>query len=180
MTVTYYVLCLVQGHLHINIHHRIRQSLLSMYHLWGEFFHFSDYDMICPHDEIYGSARQCANCRCSLSYKTRGEDIEKKEERDKIEEKEEGRLRMNLQLFSEAALVDQKSSELRKGITSLQQKIEEHEYYLENPKVKWKDWDTFSEERKERELRHWRKEIRNFKESIQNRKDELVKRGEPI
>ena len=87
-------------------------------------------------------------------------------------------LRISLQFFAEKDLSLQSPSNLRKGIRQLEKKIQEHENNLADPKIKWKDWDSFSEERKAGELRHWQKEIENFKESINNRYDELKKRGE--
>ena len=34
-----------------------------------EYFQFSDCEMLVPHDEVNGTARQCSNCRCSIKYK---------------------------------------------------------------------------------------------------------------
>ena len=80
----------------------------------------------------------------------------------------EGSLSMNLQLFSEEAIKSQTNRELKKGIRKYNRRIKEHEGYLKNPKQKWKEWDSFSEERKQRELHHWKTEIRNFNDSMKN------------
>lgn len=50
-----------------------------------EYFKFSDCEMLMPHDEINGSARQCANCRCSLAFKIEDEKDEKEFESVKQE-----------------------------------------------------------------------------------------------
>ena len=34
----------------------------------AEYFEFPDCEMLCPHDVVNGTARQNANCRCSLRY----------------------------------------------------------------------------------------------------------------
>lgn len=34
------------------------------------YFVFNDCEMIMPHDEVNGTARQCVNCRCSMKYLT--------------------------------------------------------------------------------------------------------------
>ena len=55
---------------------------------------------------------------------------------------------------------------LEKGIKTKQKRIEEHISYIRNPHVKYENWDSFSSERKARELRHWKHEITNFREEI--------------
>ena len=85
---------------------------------------------------------------------------------------------MDLQFFAEEALGKQSIAQLRKGIRNLRERISEHRGYIDNPKSKWHEWDSFSEVRQRREIRHWEKEIKNFEESVQNRIIELEKRGE--
>ena len=85
-------------------------------------------------------------------------------------------LNFDLQLFAEK-LSGQGEIQLRKGIKNLQKKIDEHQVYLNDPKIEWEEWDSFSEERKQRELRHWEIEIKAFNEGIENRIEELKKRG---
>ena len=67
---------------------------------------------------------------------------------------------------------------MRKGIRTFEQRIREHESYLETPWLHVESWDSLTETHKEALKRHWRKEIRNFQESIESRKEELGKRGE--
>lgn len=83
----------------------------------------------------------------------------------------------NLQLFSEDALKNQTSNQLRKGIRSLRKKIDFHLYKIANPWEFYPDW--FSEPDKQAgRIGHWQHELKNFTESIQSRIDELEKRGE--
>lgn len=149
-----------------------------------------------PHDWYY-SAKESYNCRCGLDYLDENgkvvlvgkmkEEVNKnynkvqytKEMNNAMIEKR-GFIDLDLQFFSEGALEHQSSSALRKGIRNLRARIEEHEQNIENPKRKWKEWDTFSDARKAREIHHWEHEIHNFKESIENRIAELRKRGEII
>lgn len=74
-------------------------------------------------------------------------------------------------------MFNQNEKQLRKGIRHHQEKIKLHYEYLDNPKLKWKDWDNFSDARKERELRHWRKEIVNFKNNIKAANVLIKKKG---
>lgn len=70
----------------------------------------------------------------------------------------------------------QSEKSLKKGIASLEKKIEEHEGYLKDPKSHVKDWDSYPQQRKDRDIRHWKKEISDFNVSIQNRVNELERR----
>ncbi|MBQ6006185.1 MAG: hypothetical protein IJL14_08060 [Selenomonadaceae bacterium] len=83
----------------------------------------------------------------------------------------------DLQYFTEDAIENQTSAQLRKGIRSLRKKIDIHQYKIEHPWESYSDW--FSEPKSQTgRIRHWQHEIEKFKESIQNRVDELKKRGE--
>lgn len=85
---------------------------------------------------------------------------------------------IGLQFFGEKGLSQQDSRFLRRGIRTFEQRVREHEAYLENPRSHVPDWDSLTETHREALRRHWRKEIRNFQESVENRKEELRKRGE--
>lgn len=55
---------------------------------------------------------------------------------------------------------------LEKGIRTKQKRIKEHISYIRNPKIKYKNWDSFSDDRKSRELGHWKQELKNFRNEI--------------
>ena len=55
---------------------------------------------------------------------------------------------------------------LIKGINSYNKRIKEHEEYIKNPKIKYNEWDIFSQDRKERIISYWQREIKAFKNSI--------------
>ena len=116
-----------------------------------------------------------------IRYMRREREAEKKSLKNKgldsIIKDNKGFINLDLQLFAEKSLEQQGERQLRKGIKSLQQDVERHKDYIKNPKQKWKDWDLFSEERKQRELKHWEKEIEAFEDSIKNRIEMLKKRG---
>ncbi len=57
---------------------------------------------------------------------------------------------------------------LEKGIRTKKRRINEHISYIRNPKLKYADWDSFSDARKERELGHWKQELQNFRNEINN------------
>jgi hypothetical protein len=78
----------------------------------------------------------------------------------------------------EKAIKKQSSSSLKKGIRSLSFRIYEHKSKIENPSKYCPEWGSYSEERKKRLLKHWKKEILDFQTSIDNRIKELKERGE--
>lgn len=78
----------------------------------------------------------------------------------------------------EKDLQKQNVKSLKKGMKSLEEKILLHEHYLKDPRSHVKEWDTYSQRRKDLTIKHWEREIRDFKVSIENRKIELKKRGE--
>ena len=85
---------------------------------------------------------------------------------------------VSMQYFAEKDISNQESASLKRAIRKYKQRINEHSEYIQNPKVHCPDWDSYSEQKKNGLIRHWKKEIRNFEESIQNRIDELKKRGD--
>ena len=62
---------------------------------------------------------------------------------------------------------------LEKSNRTLQRVIEQHISYIENPKQKYEDWDTFTEGRKQREIRHWQKEINAMSAAIEQNKKRM-------
>ncbi len=89
-----------------------------------------------------------------------------------------GKLKMNLQFFSEQDIYRQESGSLKRAIRKYEKRMSEHEEYLRNPEMHCRDWNEKSIEEQEGLKRHWNKEIRNFKLSIQDRVAELQKRGD--
>ena len=86
-------------------------------------------------------------------------------------------MNFDLQLFSERNLKNQTSNQLRKGIRSLNKRIEEHFAKIANPEKYYSDWNVEKDKQAGR-IGHWQHEIKKFAESIQSRIDELAKRGE--
>lgn len=78
----------------------------------------------------------------------------------------------------EAALAKQRTAAIKKGIRSLEKKIEEHESKIRNPEKHYPGWNSRSEKDKAGDMKHWEKEIETFRQSIQNRIEELKERGE--
>ncbi len=78
----------------------------------------------------------------------------------------------------ESALADQRTPAIKKGIRSLEKKIEAHESKIRDPGKFILDWDSYPERKKLGTIGHWEKEISNFQKSIDNRINELKRRGE--
>ena len=87
-------------------------------------------------------------------------------------------IQLNLQFFGEKDVEKQKTSSLRKAITSYEARIEDHKEKLLHPENAVSNWNDLAPRHQEGLKKHWQKEIQNFEESIQNRYDELRKRGE--
>lgn len=85
---------------------------------------------------------------------------------------------IGMQFFAEKDIEKQETGSLKRAMRKYEQRISEHKEYIANPKGHCPDWDTYSDQKKDGLIRHWKKEISNFEESIQNRIDELKKRGE--
>lgn len=66
-------------------------------------------------------------------------------------------------------------SYLQKSNATLQKKIKEHQSYINNPKIKYSNWDSFTDARKAREIGHWNKEIQNFQNSIASNNAQIKK-----
>ena len=86
-------------------------------------------------------------------------------------------LKLNLQFFSEEALKNQTNREIKKGIRTLNKRIAEHQEKIANPWKLFPEWQTFSDDHKQKQLNHWKSEINSFLEAIKNREDEIEKRG---
>ena len=56
------------------------------------------------------------------------------------------------------------AKELRKGIRSLQRRIEEHRDKIANPQNYYSEWHTYPKFRQRNQLSDWKKEIKNFTE----------------
>lgn len=85
---------------------------------------------------------------------------------------------INLQLFANRDTEKQTVKQLVKGIGSYNKQIDKHEWKTKNPHLVYSEWDSFSEDRKNREIRHWNDEIAAFRKNIDDNKAELEKRGE--
>lgn len=91
---------------------------------------------------------------------------------------DKGKLKMELQFFSEQDIYRQDSSSLKRAIRKYEKRMREHEDYLREPEKHCSDWNEKSVEEQEGLKKHWNKEIRNFKQSIKDREEELKKRGD--
>lgn len=89
-----------------------------------------------------------------------------------------GIIKVDLEMFGEKDLKNQKTSSLKKALTSFEAQIVEHQNKIADPKKYVPDWDSKDVREQKGLLKHWEKEIKNFRESIDNRIDELKKRGE--
>ena len=66
-------------------------------------------------------------------------------------------------------------SYLLKSNASFQKQIKDHQSYINNPKIKYSNWDSFTDARKAQEIRHWNKEIQNFKSNIARNNAQIKK-----
>lgn len=82
---------------------------------------------------------------------------------------------VHLQLFA-AKIADQSEKELKKSRSSIQKRIEEHESKIANPQKEYPDWESYSEEIKQKKLNWWKKEIGGFQKSIKEIDDKLGKK----
>ena len=92
-------------------------------------------------------------------------------------ERERQLVKIPLGFFAEKGLEIQGPNQLRKGIKKKQIKIEEHIWKINNPEKVYPNWGTFSEERKQREINHWKQEISTHLEEIAER-ETLIKEKE--
>lgn len=88
------------------------------------------------------------------------------------------RIKIDKKERKETALARQRTAAIKKGIRSLEKRIEEHESKIRNPEKHYPEWNSLEENKKAGNVEHWKKEIQDFKNSIQNRIDELKERGE--
>jgi hypothetical protein len=89
-----------------------------------------------------------------------------------------GIISIDLRMFGEKDLQNQKTSSLKKSLSSFKERIAEHQKKIENPEKYVPDWNNKDVREQNGLLKHWKKEIKNFRESIENRIEELKKRGE--
>lgn len=89
-----------------------------------------------------------------------------------------GIMDMGKKTHIEQDVAKQKSSSLRKGIVTYQQRITEHQRKLYNPQDYVEDWAKMSKQHQEGLKKHWLKEIQNFTQSIETRRTVLKERGE--
>lgn len=82
------------------------------------------------------------------------------------------------QRSKQSDLEKQSSSSIRKGIRSLEKRIEGHREKLKHPELYTDEWEERPEKYKKGLYRHWRHEIQKFQESIERSKNELRRRGE--
>ena len=88
------------------------------------------------------------------------------------------KIKMNLQLFAEKDILNQKSKSLKTAIQKYDTRIDEHEHKISNPMDFYPEWDSYSTQRQKGLKRHWKKEISIFRQSIHDRVEELRKRGD--
>ncbi len=83
---------------------------------------------------------------------------------------------INIQLF--ASNIDKMGErQLYKSLKSLREKIIEHKNFINNPQLKYSDWESFSEERKNRAIKHWDNEIKAFEYTIEEINSKLSQRS---
>lgn len=80
----------------------------------------------------------------------------------------------------ESDLHKQKTPAIKKSISKIEKRIEEHRQKVAVPEEYFPDWKNFDERYRQGLKKHWKKEINNYEESIKRRKRELLKRGEKI
>lgn len=103
-------------------------------------------------------------------YSKKGNNITAEEPRQKG-------MKLDLQQFAEKDLKKQELSSLKKGIESLQDKIELHKDKIRNPEKYVSDWDELDKRKQDGTKRHWQKEIKTFEKGISERQEEIEKRG---
>lgn len=86
--------------------------------------------------------------------------------------------RISLQFFTEKAIKNQTSEEIKNGIKSLNKVRELHKYKISHPQEYYANWDKMSKIEQEGRLWTWQKEINNHTKGIEDRLEELRKRGE--
>jgi hypothetical protein len=87
------------------------------------------------------------------------------------------RFKINLQFFTEKAILTQTNQQIIDGIESLKKAKEYHEYKMAHPWEFYKDWYQVPEIVQKGRLFTWQKEIRNHTNGINDRIAELKKRG---
>ena len=148
--------------------------------------------MIFDENSHFQDAKQIINCRCTLIYSNKGDDVSGKTDDDVLSSTKDhkridnlknddtiysrGSIPMNLQFFSEKDLKSQGIIQLKKGIKNLSKRIVEHREKISNPSKFIDNWDEYSPEHKERLLNHWEKEIENFNQGIEDRTNEIKSR----
>lgn len=91
---------------------------------------------------------------------------------------ESGIINVDLQMFGEKDLKNQKTSSLKKSLASFEAQIAEHQKKIANPARYVENWEGKDVREQKGLVKHWEKEVKNFRESIDNRIEELKKRGE--
>ena len=79
---------------------------------------------------------------------------------------------------TERGLSVQKTSSLKKGISTLRKRIAEHEDKIRDPENYYEGWFDLSPEEQQGAINHWRKEIDTFQKSIDARNDEIERRND--
>ena len=95
-----------------------------------------------------------------------------------IKEENKSTIKLDVQMFAEKDIKKQSTNSLKRGITSYDKRISEHQNKVKNPSKYVEDWDKLPDYKKEGLKRHWNKEISNFKTSKEDRIKELKERGE--
>ena len=104
--------------------------------------------------------------------------IENNGRNDIIKEENKSTIKLDVQMFAEKDIKKQSTNSLKKGITSYNKRISEHQNKVKNPSKYVENWDELPDYKKEGLKRHWNKEISNFQTSKEDRITELKERGE--
>ncbi len=120
-------------------------------------------------------------------FKSEGASSPTKEEAQKMSAKELGeRLamkvnknpQMTLYFFAENGIKFQTPNEIRKGIKTLEKRLNEHKEKISSPDKYCKDWNVRSDAQKKGLLNFWEKECINLQNGIKERKERLKELGE--
>lgn len=87
-------------------------------------------------------------------------------------------IKIPMNFFSEKGIKNLAPNEIKKGIKTLNIRLNEHLKKIENPELYCKDWNTMSYARKNGLINFWKKECNNLNNGIQERLKRLEEMGE--
>ena len=93
-------------------------------------------------------------------------------------EKGGGTLIIGLQFFANKNISKMSSNQLKKSITSWNEKINQHMDKINFPQKYYPEWESFDKRYQNGLMKHWQHEIQTFTDDLKRAKEELLKRGE--